>query len=1197
MADVKLYRPQRLTDNPDGGGLATATEIVDGEVNNLFDDISRIDRVNGELSLRKVFAIAATADTELFSDVHAIVQAPPLDPRVSSVLFRTGAWGDERADAQAYVERYLDPSVITRMIPYDRQLEGQRTVLVYQRPELALPEIGEVYALVNDDSEQMEFFRIQDVDHEVQTFTDVQGDYQVRVITLTISQPLTQEFSGSQPNRFFTADDLKSIVRSTIASDAARYKGVVMLAEDADVGDLSIQVESIFAQLVPAATSEVAVLDAVPEGAEFLLPAGETVITTTPITMSPAPPPMLAFLTSAQKGVVVEESTGTRFEEQEDGSFTLVAGSSDGTITMAPGRMGVILSGFNSGTRTTKATYKPAVLLGRTGLSHQIPVEIGNRGYVYIASLRPFPQPGSVVVAFRALGRWYVLRDDGTGALIGDPGVGTGLVNFATGSLSVSLGALPDVGSSVIISWGVATEFEIRTGDLDIEVPAVLIQLEAGNCEPGTLSIEWEVGGVPKTATADSAGVLSGDGTGRVIHATGQVELRPALLPDSSTLFTCDYEAGSTTQEVYTPSASGGSVVVTASDAPLRPGATAIEFLAFAEDANGGTVSIAIKLFDDGSGGLVNEAGEDVAGGSVVYATGVVTFPTTYSIQMSDAQRADYGGVLPERVPNVDTDAFGLSERVIRIITGIDNSTGLAGFINGTAVTLTYKLDSVTDTVESEEHEPGPLTFDLTPRVRNAIVPGGVAFTFGGRTYYDRLGTLYYDQQLTTGAGTAGGTIDYNTGVASLTAYAGGVAPSVTLRALLTEVLPYPLYVAHGRTPGSPLRPGTFYIQANRARDGVLISATADNNGNIDSTDMHGVVDSVTGVYSVAFGRYVLDSSLTPDEKAEDWYDADHVDADGYIWWPREVIASSIRFNCVVQASLPQDPEIIKVNPVRLPMDGRVPVIRPGDTLVIHDPQPYTMPSGLTAGQVVALPRDELASVAVYDQLGLGVDPAMFADVDLEAGEITMATPLDLSDYVQPLVAIHSIEDMALCLDAQITGRVSLGQALTHNYSAGNSLVSSAQILGDAQARYGSLFAQGTWTGVWSDTLIGSPPSGGGQYNDATFPLVLLNRDAITQRWRLTFTSSTAFNVIGEEIGSIGTGDTTSGAAPINPATGLPYFEIDGAGFGAGWSTGNTLRFNTFAAGGPLWVARTVISGPATNEDDRIRLQVRWDKD
>jgi hypothetical protein len=82
--------------------------------------------------------------------------------------------------------------------------------------------------------------------------------------------------------------------------------------------------------------------------------------------------------------------------------------------------------------------------------------------------------------------------------------------------------------------------------------------------------------------------------------------------------------------------------------------------------------------------------------------------------------------------------------------------------------------------------------------------------------------------------------------------------------------------------------------------------------------------------------------------------------------------------------------------------------------------------------------------------------------------------------------------------------------------TAGVGLVSSALILGDAQARYEHLFAQNTFTNVWSDTLIGTAPTGGAQFNDATFPLVVKNADAITQRWRLSFTSSTAYSIVGE---------------------------------------------------------------------------------
>ncbi|MFK0572183.1 hypothetical protein [Endozoicomonas sp.] len=53
--DVKLFESQRLTDEEDGGGRVTGSEVIDGNVNNLFQDISRIDRTIGDVALRKAF--------------------------------------------------------------------------------------------------------------------------------------------------------------------------------------------------------------------------------------------------------------------------------------------------------------------------------------------------------------------------------------------------------------------------------------------------------------------------------------------------------------------------------------------------------------------------------------------------------------------------------------------------------------------------------------------------------------------------------------------------------------------------------------------------------------------------------------------------------------------------------------------------------------------------------------------------------------------------------------------------------------------------------------------------------------------------------------------------------------------------------------------------------------------------------------
>ena len=61
-SDVKLFQSERLTDTEDGGGRATGNEVQPGQVNNVFEDISRLDRATGNTSLRKVFVGLSTND-------------------------------------------------------------------------------------------------------------------------------------------------------------------------------------------------------------------------------------------------------------------------------------------------------------------------------------------------------------------------------------------------------------------------------------------------------------------------------------------------------------------------------------------------------------------------------------------------------------------------------------------------------------------------------------------------------------------------------------------------------------------------------------------------------------------------------------------------------------------------------------------------------------------------------------------------------------------------------------------------------------------------------------------------------------------------------------------------------------------------------------------------------------------------------
>ena len=218
---------------------------------------------------------------------------------------------------------------------------------------------------------------------------------------------------------------------------------------------------------------------------------------------------------------------------------------------------------------------------------------------------------------------------------------------------------------------------------------------------------------------------------------------------------------------------------------------------------------------------------------------------------------------------------------------------------------------------------------------------------------------------------------------------------------------------------------------------------------------------------------------------------------------------------------------------------------------------------------------------------------------DLEAGTVTFT---DVTGYSQPVTIEHRIEDMAVVRDVQINGEISFTRPLTHAYplaSPGDpvsgSFVSSALVAGDLFARVNLVFDQSTWNGSWSDELIGSAATA--TFNHTQYPITVTNRGALTERWVVRMTNSTSFEVIGENVGVIATGNTSADCAPNNPATGVPYFRLPALGWSNGWATGNVLRFNTIGSQFPVWVVRTVQQGPESVPDDHFTLLIRGDVD
>jgi hypothetical protein len=309
------------------------------------------------------------------------------------------------------------------------------------------------------------------------------------------------------------------------------------------------------------------------------------------------------------------------------------------------------------------------------------------------------------------------------------------------------------------------------------------------------------------------------------------------------------------------------------------------------------------------------------------------------------------------------------------------------------------------------------------------------------------------------------------------------------------------------------------------------------------------------------------------------------------IFKPEFVVPSSLRYNAVVVSNLPLNADVLGLDPVRLPSDGRVPIYRPADVVVIHNTQDFALPNPVVAGATYSVGRTNLSEVWLVDQLGVKVNANQFI-YSLANGTVTMGAELLLSGLSQPLIAKHRVEDLALLSDVQINGQLTLTAPLTRQYPANTSFVSSAILFGDMNARVELVHDLATFS-TWTD-VIGTGATA--QFNDIDYPIEVLNNGALKERWRINFTSTSAFQVIGENLGVIATGSTGTDCAPVNLLTGNPYFIIRATGWGAGWATGNQLRFNTIGAVAPIWIARTVLPG-ATLDGDSFSVQVRGDVD
>lgn len=488
------------------------------------------------------------------------------------------------------------------------------------------------------------------------------------------------------------------------------------------------------------------------------------------------------------------------------------------------------------------------------------------------------------------------------------------------------------------------------------------------------------------------------------------------------------------------------------------------------------------------------------------------------------------------------------------------------------------------------------LRFDLTQGFDEQILSGAVRFMLGTDTYLDRTGTLVRNVNPANNSGTNSGSIQYGTGKIEIDSWTPNTDNRLTLQSLTTTTDMPPVNKVSFRTPVSPLRPGSLTVVVATLGYGQL-TLRADDDGIIETSRAHGQINYDTGFVDLFFytKTEITENNRTGIEE-QDWYDVllEYEEAGKrYINIPVWVAPETIRYNAVAYTYIPLDAEILGLSATRLPLDGRVPIYRVGDIAIVSSSKTFELPDHI-AGQTYELPDQRISWAELEDADGVKVPFDMYS-VDYDYGKFTLGGDFALNALTAPLTMKYRYQDMLLIRDVQINGQLTFTKPLTHNYDAENTIVGSALVIGDMQARSTRKFVQQTWDSIWSDEATGGAISA--NYNDALYPIAVTNNGAIQERWALVFTGDQSFRCVGEYSGQIGTGTINTDYAPINPVTGVPYFIIKKEGWGQGWVSGNVLRFNTVAATFPVWVIRTVKQSEPSVMSDQFQIMLRGDID
>lgn len=550
---VKFRASVNMNDTPEGGGGPSPIVIESGKSNNIFPDISSTERAGGVVAHRQIHVAFDSGDNSVAQKPSIIVKRPPDDPNVSVIVMATEGDFATRAEDISKLEAYFIESGMYNGQLFGAHVRGMTAIVIMQREEAPLPAIGARLVLVFRETLADVFRQYVSVQriitNVVQTFTDASGDFTRRILTIQIGEELLFAFPGFDAQRATITEaqlNQRTKIRSTVAAPAAKYFGTKPLVALGERGKFNVRVSSIFERLVPSAESEAGIANArVNAQINALMQSGNLIDynVNTPIAVGSnlyiggaVLPGSLAICPVAEEDKLVTD----------DGGMLMFAGLQVGTIDYANGIIVPLANVFPTA-RMLRIKYAPAVMIDSDVTSTGEAVTAENRRKTYVTTLPHPVVPGTLQVHYRALENWYVLTENGSGAVgNGNAAHGSGNWNKSTRTLTVGLGWLPDVGSAVIITYVVDTSLMESGNHVDVRERRLVIPLNSDGeislepgakaFEPGQVLVQWKVGETTSAAWDDGLGQLSGNAAGTVNYQHGNLILIPDELPPVGTI-------------------------------------------------------------------------------------------------------------------------------------------------------------------------------------------------------------------------------------------------------------------------------------------------------------------------------------------------------------------------------------------------------------------------------------------------------------------------------------------------------------------------------------------------------------------------------------------------------------------------------------------------------------------------------------